>query len=143
MGSLAGAVFLDASAIIYLLEGNAAVQSAARRVLAGLRSGTEEPPLAVSVLSRLECRVQPLRAGDMVVLERYHEFFADPGLLLVPLSLPVVDRATELRARHNLQTPDALQAACALELGERVRFVTADRDLEPIEHLDVHRIAAP
>jgi len=74
-------VFLDASAIIYLLEGDAAAHGAVRETLAALWAPEQAPTLAVSALSRLECRVQPLREGDDALLGRYERFFRIRGWL--------------------------------------------------------------
>jgi uncharacterized protein len=93
--------------------------------------------VAVSALSLLECRARPLRDGEAVLLQRYDDFFADPGLLVVPLDEIVIDKATELRARHGLRTPDALQAASALRLDTQPAFVTDDADFESVEGLRV------
>ena len=133
-------VFLDASALIYLLEGEPQVREAVTAVLADLRSGTEDPALAISALSLLECRVRPLRQGDNKVLARYDEFFSDPGLIKVSLAERVLERATQLRADHGLKTPDAIQAASALALGEGVQFVTGDKDFGRLMELTVHQI---
>jgi predicted nucleic acid-binding protein len=61
--------------------------------------------------------VGPLRRGDQESLERFDTFFAQSDLLWLELSAAVVDLATSLRASHGLRTPDALQAACCLQLG--------------------------
>ena len=51
---------------------------------------------------------------------------ADAQARIVELTAAVVDTATTLRASYVLKTPDALQAASALSLGDDVVFVTAD-----------------
>lgn len=135
-------VFLDASAIIYLLEGDAAAQAAVRETLAGLRTPRRSPPVAVSALSRLECRVRPLREADQALVERYDAFFADPGLVVIALDGPVLDRATELRAHYRLRTPDALQAASLLMADEDGDFVTGDDDFAAVSGLRVHAVRA-
>lgn len=133
-------VFLDASAIIYLLEGDAAAQAAVRETLASLRTPRPSSPLAVSALSRLECRVRPLRDGDQALLERYDTFFADPGLVVIALDTAVLDRAAELRAHVRLRTPDALQAASLLVADEHGHFVTGDADFTAVPGLRVHAV---
>lgn len=138
---MSGHVFLDASAVIYLLEGTPPVHEAVAEVLAGLRGTQQDPQLTVSGLSLLECRVRPLREGDRAVLARYENFFADPGLFVVSLDRAVLDRATRLRAERGLKTPDAIQAACALERGEGIPFVTGDRDFSRVPGLAVHEVA--
>ena len=133
-------IFLDASAIIYLLEGSRAVQAATREMLASLNNSQPEPALAVSALSRLECRVQPTRQGDHKRLETFDNFFSDPGLITVDLTQTVINQATNLRAHHGLRTPDALQAACCLAIDPETPFVTGDKDFRKIKHLNVHLI---
>lgn len=134
------AVFLDASAIIYLLEGEPGIRHATRNVLTGLHSAGAEPAIVVSALSLLECRVHPIRTGDEARLEKFDQFFADPGLSIVELDGNVIERATQLRARHGIRTPDALQAASAQELRETPAFVTGDSDFCKIKDLNVHLI---
>ena len=133
-------VLLDASVIIYLLEGNSVTRASVQEVLRGLMTDNDPPLLAVSALSRLECRVRPLREGNAPLLERYDTFFDDPGLLVVPLDAAVVDRATELRARYRLRTPDALQAASLLAHDESGCLVTGDGDFSGIPQLQVCQI---
>jgi predicted nucleic acid-binding protein len=96
--------------------------------------------VAISDLSRLECRVRPLREGRRDVLAAYDTFFGAAGLVVVPLSPAVVDRATVLRARHGLRTPDALQAACCLALDGSARFVTNDAAFRRVAGMQVELI---
>ncbi|MFB6359654.1 MAG: type II toxin-antitoxin system VapC family toxin [Thiohalorhabdaceae bacterium] len=58
----------------------------------------------------------------------------------VSLAERVLERATQLRADNGLKTPDAIQAASALALGEGVQFVTADQDFGRLAELTVHQI---
>lgn len=133
--------FLDASAVIYLLEGDAPARDAVRQVLRELERGAGEPPvLAVSALSRLECRVRPLRESNRQALDRLDAFFGDPGLLVIALDNAVVDKATALRAQFGLRTPDAIQAACLLELDPDGVFVTGDAAFDKVPDLRVYRV---
>lgn len=136
-------VFLDASAIIYLLEGDDPVRTATQGVLAHLRGEGEPPALAVSALSILECRVRPMRQEAQETLRGYDAFFSEPGLQIVALGHAVLERATRLRASVRLRTPDALQAASAMEADKEVAFVTGDGDFAAIPGLRVHRIPIP
>jgi predicted nucleic acid-binding protein len=103
--------FLDFSALIYLVDGEASWAQAAQATLPQLASEAPDLALAVSRLSLLECRVGPLRRGDQASLDRFEALFAQPDLLVVELSASVVELATKLRANHGLRTPDALQVA--------------------------------
>jgi predicted nucleic acid-binding protein len=128
-------VFLDACAIIYRVDAVEPWLSRLTAALTRLHSGATQPGLAVSRLSLLECRVQPLRKNDRPLLAAYGEFFATPALQLVELDAEVVDRATIIRSQTNLPTPDALQAACALSIPDDVHFVTSDRKFQRVAGL--------
>lgn len=118
--------FLDASALIYLVEGKAPFAAKVRKQLAALIQAEPGMRTAVSRLTWLECRTHPMKAGDVETLAMYDAFFARPDLICVELSANVVDLATAIRVRHGLKTPDALQAACCLQLGGEHVFLTGD-----------------
>lgn len=130
-------IFLDANALIYLLEGNSAIAERTRATLAGIRQRHPHASLAISELSCLECRVKPLRENDKSLLARYDGFFAQPDLLRVELDMAVIERATLLRARYGLRTPDALQAACCLQLGPNHQMLTGDAAFDRVDDLNV------
>jgi predicted nucleic acid-binding protein len=122
--------FLDASAVIYAVEGTPAWAEALKQQLRQLAMADQASAgglqLAISRLSWLECRVGPLRRRDALALARFDAFFQHADLQWVELSEAVVERATLLRAEHNLRTPDALQAASCLQLGSGAVMVTGD-----------------
>jgi predicted nucleic acid-binding protein len=132
--------FLDASALIYLLEGDAHWARAVQQEIGRLASDQPGLKIAVSRLSALECRVGPLRRGDQASLARFDAFFAQPDLLWVELSASVVEQATQLRATHGLRTPDALQAACCLQLGPEAVMLSGDADFRAIPVLQLRLI---
>jgi predicted nucleic acid-binding protein len=119
-------IYLDANVVIRLVEGDAATRlPLAARLAASLGVPGS---LATSRLTRLECRTKPLRAGDAATLAAFDVFFAGVELILVEVGAAVVERATDLRAKYNLKTPDALHYATAIEAGAAV-FLTGDRGL--------------
>jgi len=133
--------FLDASAVIYAVEGEAVWAEAVKRQLRLLAAKAHASGgglrLAVSRLSWLECRVGPLRRRDPTALERFEGFFSRPDLQWVELTAAVVKQATLLRADHLLRTPDALQAACCLQLGPTAVMVTGDAAFQKVPGLVV------
>jgi len=133
--------FLDASALIYLVDGDSASRGAVQQVLQELAAEDPSLCLAASRLSLLECRVAPLRRGDQASLDRFDALFAQPDLLWVELTAAVVEKATRLRAQHGLHTPDALQAACCLQLGPEAVMVTGDADFRRIPSLQLRMIS--
>jgi predicted nucleic acid-binding protein len=65
-----------------------------------------------------ELLVEPLRALDSRrIIQMQSLLVGFPNLTWVPVDLEIANVAAEYRALHNLKTPDALQAATALESG--------------------------
>jgi predicted nucleic acid-binding protein len=65
--------------------------------------------------------------SDVATLAQFDVFFAGVEIVLVEISAAIVERATDLRARYNLKTPDAIHYA-TVEAGATV-FLTGDGDL--------------
>lgn len=131
--------FLDASAVIYAVEGTPAWAEALKQQLRQLACSEQASAgglqLAISRLSWLECRVGPLRRRDAVALARFNALFLHSDLIWVELTQSVVEQATLLRAEHNLRTPDALQAASCLQLGPDAVMVTGDAGFQRVPAL--------
>ena len=118
-------VYLDACILIFLVEEHAEYHPRIDQAMRD-RSGIE---IAYTGLTRMESRIKPMRDGDAVLLNRFDRFLANPRHYLIPTSLAVFDIATELRARHNLKTPDAIHLAAAIS-DECDEFWTNDKRLE-------------
>lgn len=127
-------VYLDSAAVIYIVE---QVTSYADLVDSWL-SGHEVSMIA-SDLTRLECRVKPLRDGDVALVKDFDDYFEDAVEILVPLSREIVDLATEIRAKYNFKVPDALHLAAAISSESEV-FLTNDHRLDRFRELVVEVI---
>ena len=104
--------------VIRLVEGDATTGAP---LVARLTPSLGVPTsLVTSRLTRFECRSKPLRAGDLATLARFDVFFAGLELILADVSRAVIERATDLRARYNLKTPDAIRYATAVDVGATV-----------------------
>lgn len=120
--------------MIRLVEGDAATRAPLEGRLASSLSVPRS--LVTSRLTRLECRSKPLRLGDVVTLAQFDVFFAGLELVLIDVSAAVIERATELRAKYNLKTPDALHYATAVDVGATV-LLTGDRTLSQCSEVRV------
>lgn len=129
--------FLDACIIIYLIEIKDDQYEKISEKLFSLRKQHSDLILAASELSLLECRVKPLREKNHELLKIYDQFFAARNLELLPLNRDVIEYATYLRAKYNIRTPDALQAASSLTFSEDSFFITSDKTFKKIENLNV------
>jgi predicted nucleic acid-binding protein len=128
-------LYLDACAIIYAIEGLPAFRGAVVAHIAQVEA-TASGVLTTSRLSRLECRLKPLRDRQADLLTQYDKFFARRAFELVEISAAVVERATDLRASHGFKTPDALHLATAIEAQVDI-FLTGDSGLVRCPGLNV------
>lgn len=133
-------LFLDACIIIYWAEMKEPFYSKFIDALENINRLHPNEGLAVSRLSVLECCVQPLKLNDKKILKIYHEFFSNSSIEIVEPSPHIIEIATQLKASFPLKTPDAIQAACALSLENKVRFVTNDKSFKQITKLHVDLI---
>ena len=134
-------IYLDACSIIYLMEAASPFHEAASRRVSELLLD-EGASLITSRLSRLECRVLPLRGGDVKLLEQYELFFSRRRVAVAEISSEVIERATELRALHEFRTPDAIHLATALAENAGV-FVTGDKAFSRFEGIRVELLTEP
>jgi len=107
--------YLDACVAIYYVEHHPTLYPRVKSAL--FRPGGEDVTPVFSDLTRMECRVLPLRRQDMQLLDRYDTFFGLSDSDHVAMDAAVFDLATELRAQHALKTPDALHLAVAIHSG--------------------------
>jgi predicted nucleic acid-binding protein len=129
-------VYLDAAPVIYLVEN---VTPFVQPLVARL-SGADVVQVC-SDLTRLECRVQPLRDGQDVVLNAYDTYFATIVSEVTPLTREVLDRATAIRAQYGFRTPDAIHLAAATE-SQCDLFLTNDRRLARYTVIPVETLTA-
>ncbi len=127
--------FFDASALIYLIEGEEPFASKLHRELTAVAKKYPNSGVAVSRLTWLECRIGPMKRNDSAMLAAFDAFFARPDLLWVELTRDVVELAAVIRAKHGLRTPDALQAASCLQLGAEHLFLSGDSAFKRVDGL--------
>jgi predicted nucleic acid-binding protein len=119
-------IYCDSVILIYLLDTVGPFNlRAVARMSALLAAGDVA---AFSDLTRLECRVKPLRIGAAAKLADFDAFFARPDVRMMPITTAVFDRATTIRAAHNFKLGDALHLAAAVE-SACDRFLTHDTRL--------------
>jgi predicted nucleic acid-binding protein len=126
--------YLDTAPVVYLVE---RVPELGAQVWA--RLSADDVEAVASDLTRLECRVKPLRAADPARLADFDAFFAGLVVETVPLARAVIDRATEIRATYGYKTPDAIHLSAALEARCDV-FLTNDRRLAGFPDLRVELV---
>ena len=134
-------VFFDASALIYLIESKEPFGTKVRKELASIAKRHPNVATALSRLTWLECRVGPMKSNDAATLQAFDQFFARADLRWVELTRDVVELATVIRVKHGLRTPDALQAACCLQIGSSHLFLSGDAAFDRVAGLNVRILA--
>lgn len=126
--------YLDAAPIIYLVEQRQPFATVVRSKLATLGV----VPI-ISELTRLECRVKPMRDGNLVLLRDFDDYFANSIAETISITRDVIDRATEIRANYNFKTPDSLHLAAAIVAQCNV-FLTNDQRLNRFSGIIIETI---
>ena len=127
-------VYCDSVILIYFLDHVGPLQAKADAKLGAIRQHGGR--LAVSDLTRFECRVGPIKRNDAKMLAAFDRFFASPDVHTVPLTPDVWDKAAEIRATLGLKTADALHLAAAI-VGNCDTFLTNDSQLRRCSDINV------
>jgi predicted nucleic acid-binding protein len=127
-------VYCDSVILIYYFKGAPPFKARATARLTALWAAGDV--VAVSDLVRLECRMQPLRVGNAVLLAGYDSLFTQPNVAVVPITTAVFDRATNIRATTVFKLADSLHLAAAAEAGCD-RFLTNDTRLSAFTDIPV------
>ena len=127
-------IYLDANIVIYLIEQPAGWGPRVTARIHTLRGNADT--MAMSDLTRLECRVQPLATSNTARLAQFDAFFVSSDVQVFSLPAAVFDRATVVRARYRFKLADSLHLACAVEVGCD-RFLTNDVRLSAFTDITV------
>jgi predicted nucleic acid-binding protein len=118
-------IFVDTAPLVYLMEG----QGLRAEKVAGLLelSTKVNATWVTSLVTYMEILVLPTREGQAALAGKYRDFLTNSDQIsLHPLDVAVADVAVELRARHRLKVPDAVQLATARVSGADL-ILTNDR----------------
>ena len=126
--TLRGAIVgLDTAPLIYFIEENPTYLPIVGRFFEAVDRG--EFRVVTSVLTLTEVLVHPLRHGDHNLADQYRRILLQANqITMVPVSESISEEAAQLRAKHGLRTPDAIQLATAIRSGA-ASFLTNDSRL--------------
>jgi predicted nucleic acid-binding protein len=126
---------LDTSVVIYAVEANPKYLALVSHVLHWLR--TPNRRALTSTITMTEALVRPYRLGDLPLVKEFHALLVTyPNLHWIEPTLKIADVAAQIRAEHNLRTPDAIQAATAI-VADASAFISNDPIFRRIKSLDV------
>lgn len=109
-------LFLDTAPVIYFVEDNPAYRERVQPVFELIDTG--DLAVVTSPITLSECLVYPFRRQQAAAIAQFRELLVNgPNVTFVVIDQFVAEKASQLRAQHNLTLPDALQAATALLAG--------------------------
>jgi len=129
-------LFLDTAPVIYYIERNPEYFASASvvfdHILNGVLTGV------ISPVTFAECLVQPYRLGQTELQQEFIQLMTDTENIEF---LPIDDEtlaidAAQIRAKYNLQLPDAFQIAVALAAGCEA-FLTNDVTFRRVTELRI------
>jgi predicted nucleic acid-binding protein len=127
-------IALDTSIFIYQLEANPRYLPLADSVLAWVERAGHEA--VTSTITMTELLVPSYRDNDEHRIDEFYGLLSTyPNLRWIAPDLETADLAARLRAAYRLRTPDALQAATAIQ-ANATGFITNDPVFARFEELE-------
>ena len=126
---------LDTSPFIYLFERHPTYHPLVQPLFTQLKAPQHDA--VTSVITLIETCVQPYRAENYELVERYrHALTNAEQVRLVDITIKIAETAIRLRAQHNIRVPDALQIATAIE-ADATLFITNDKQFKRVSGIEV------
>lgn len=97
--------------------------------------------VVTSTVTLLEVLVHPLRSNNRELATEYRDILLNSRLMTLEVSNAIAEQAAQLRATHNIRTPDAIQISAALNAGA-THFFTNDIRLPEIPSIQIFSIDA-
>jgi predicted nucleic acid-binding protein len=127
-------VALDTSIFIYHLEANPTYVLLSDCIFSWLESETSKA--VTSVITLTELLAKPYRESDADTATKCYALLSSyPNLEWISPTLETANLAAKIRATHRLRTPDALQAATAIE-ARATAVVSNDPIFRRVPHFD-------
>jgi predicted nucleic acid-binding protein len=127
-------VGLDTAPLIYFIEENPTYIETARHFFEAMDRGSFL--VVTSTVTLLEVLVHPLRSNNRELATEYRDILLNSRLMTLEVSNTVAEQAAQLRATHNIRTPDAIQISAALHAGA-THFFTNDIRLPEIPGIQI------
>jgi predicted nucleic acid-binding protein len=127
-------VGLDTAPLIYFIEENPTYIETVRLFFEAMDRGSFL--VVTSTVTLLEVLVHPLRSNNRELAAEYRDILLNSRLVTLEVSNAIAEQAAQLRATHNIRTPDAIQISAALDAGATHSF-TNDIRLPDIPSLQI------
>ena len=132
-------VGLDTAPLIYFIEENPAYLETVRFFFEAMDRG--DFLVVTSTVTLLEVLVHPFRSNNRKLAAEYRDILLNSKLTILEVSTSIAEQAAQLRAAHNIRTPDAIQVSAALSAGAS-HFLTNDIRLPEIPSIQIFSLDA-
>jgi predicted nucleic acid-binding protein len=132
-------VGLDTAPLIYFIEENPAYIETVRFFFEAMDRG--DFLVVTSTVTLLEVLVHPFRSNNRKLAAEYRDILLNSKLTILEVSTSIAEQAAQLRAAHNIRTPDAIQVSAALSAGA-IHFLTNDIRLPEIPSIQIFSLDA-
>ena len=127
-------IALDTSIFIYQLEANVRYLALTDSIFSWVERPGHEA--VTSTITMTELLVQPYREHNEGRVDEFYGLLSTyPNLEWIAPNLEIADVTARIRAIHRLRTPDALQAATALN-ARATAFITNDPVFQRVEEFE-------
>lgn len=133
-------VGLDTAPLIYFIEENPTYLEAVKLFFEAMDRG--DFTVVTSTVTLLEVLVHPLRSNNTALAAEYRDILLNSKLMTVEVSNTIAEQAAQLRATHNIRTPDAIQISAAINAGA-THFFTNDIRLPEIPAIQIVSLDSP
>lgn len=126
-------LFLDTAPVIYFVERNPRFVNLVDPIFERLET---DITAVVSPITLAECLVGAIRLGSANLEQAFVDVLQQDEVIFVEINPVIAREAARIRVRYNLQLPDALQVATALNANCDA-FLTNDDALKRVTELRV------
>lgn len=133
-------VGIDSSILIYVFENNPIFLVPAKKILSMAELGVIV--IIFSTVGIIEVLTGPKKFNQKSLVSEYKQKLNNfPNLQIKNLSDSIIELASDLRAKYNLRTPDAIHIATAIESGATI-FYTNDKKLKVVKEIKVKTLSS-
>lgn len=125
---------LDTAPLIYFVQEHPTYLEAILSFFEAVERG--EVTAVTSTVTLMEVLVHPFRNNNDTLAAEYRDILLHSKVITSEVSAPIAEAAAQLRSRHNIRTPDAIQIAAAMQAGA-THFLTNDARLPAIPSIEI------
>ena len=133
--TLRGNLYFDSNAFIYSADHVVPYDALLDEIWDRARQGL--CAIVTSELTLMEVLVKPFKTNSAILENIFRELLQDSTeTTLIPITIPILERAARIRSTISIKTPDAIHAATGL-IAACTHFITNDNDFRRVAGLPV------